>query len=251
LFNSKGIDMRWIDLIDKRYLLTAMQLLGLPIALYAVIAYGTIAWLSISFVIFMLMNVLGGTIAYHRIHCHSTHKMHPVVEFVCTFLGLHATYSSPIDFAAIHVAHHKYSDTEKDPHSFKHMGFKTFFPILWDTGGPMGGDLRTVVRLMRNKITLFFHRNHFILLAAPYLLLFISIELFFFAYFVPTVTATLSTGYSTFNHNKNGPYDRGLLYSLATGGEHRHVWHHNNPGDTSGEGWLDTVINIIAKKRVC
>jgi fatty-acid desaturase len=241
--------MRYIDLIDKRYVLTAMQLLGPPIAVYAIYMYGSLPWLSVSFIIFMLMNVLGGTIAYHRIHCHSTHKMNPIVESICTFLGLHATYSSPIDYAAIHVAHHKYSDTEKDPHSFKHMGLKTFFPILWDTGGPTGGDLRTVVRLMRNKITLFFHRNYFFLIAAPYLLLFISAEVFFFIYFIPTVAATLSTAYSTFNHDKYGPYDRGLLYSLATGGEHKHVWHHNNPGDTSGEGWLDIVINMVAKKR--
>ena len=243
-------NMRWIDLIDKRYALTVMQLIGPPVALWAIYMYATLPWLLVSIAMFMLIKTIGVTITYHRIHGHNTHKMHPIVESVCTFLGLHGTYSSPIDYCASHAFHHKYADTEKDPHSVKHMGWKVMFPILWDTGGPTGGDLRTVVRLMRNKITLFFHRNHFLLLAVPYLLLFVSVELFFFGYFIPASAAQWAGSYATLNHDNDGPIDRGFIYSLVTGGEHKHVWHHNNPGDTSGEGWLNTVANMIARKRI-
>lgn len=243
-------NMRAIDLIDKRYILTAMQLFGPPIVLWAIYMYATLPWLALSLVMFLIIKTIGTTVTYHRIHGHNTHKMNPIVEYVCTFLGLHGTYSSPIDYCAAHALHHKYADTEKDPHSVKHMGWKVMFPIFWDTGGPTGGDLRTVVRLLRKDTTRFFHRHHFVLLALPYLLLFVSAELFFFAYFIPSVSSIWAGALGTLNHDEKGPYDRGLLYSLLTGGEHKHLWHHNNPGDTSGEGWLNVVANLVAEKRV-
>jgi fatty-acid desaturase len=242
--------MRWVDLIDKRYALTAMQVLGPPIALWAIYVYATLPWLLVSLIMFMLIKTIGTTITYHRIHGHNTHKMHPAVEWICTFLGLHGTYSSPIDYCAAHTLHHKYADTEKDPHSVKHMGWKVMFPIFWNFGFAPGSYQKSVIGLMRNKTVMFFHRNHFVLLALPYLLLLVSAELFFFAYFIPSVSSIWSGALGTLNHDENGPYDRGMLYSLMTGGEHKHVWHHSNPGNTSGEGWLDTVANLVARKRV-
>lgn len=235
--------------IDKRYILALMQVVGPPISLWAIFAYGSLVWIPVVIVMFFLMKCVGVTITYHRILGHSTHKMHPIVEAICTFLGMCGTYSSPIDYCASHTLHHKYADTDKDPHGVSQMGWKVMFPILWDTGGPSGGDIRTVVRLMRNKITLFYHKNFWFVLFIPYLLLLISPQVFFFVYFVPSSIAQWAGSYATLNHDKDGPLDRGLIYSLITGGEHKHVWHHNNPGDTSGEGWLNTVANLIANKR--
>jgi fatty-acid desaturase len=235
--------------IDKRYILALMQVVGPLISLWAIFAYGSLVWVPVVLVMFFLMKCVGVTITYHRILSHSTHKMNPIVEAVCTFLGLHGTYSSPIDFAAGHTLHHKHADTPKDPHGPHHMGWKVVFPIFWDTGGPTGGDLRTVVRLMRNKITLFFHRNFWILLPIPYLLLLFSPQLFFFGYFVPATLSIWASAYAVFNHDEDGPVNKGFLYGVVTGGEHAHLWHHTNPGDTSGEGWLNTVATFIAKKR--
>jgi len=206
--------------------------------------------LFLGFLWYQIIAIFGVSAGLHRYFAHNQFTASKTYEIVALYLAMLAGSRSPLGWIGAHRIHHQYSDTEKDPHSVKHMGWKVMYPILWDTGGPTGGDLRTVVRLMRNKIALFFHRNHFVLLAIPYLLLFVSVELFFFGYFIPASASQWAASYATLNHDENGPVDRGLLYSIFTGGEHKHIWHHNNPGDTSGEGWLNTVANMIAKKRV-
>jgi len=236
--------------IDRRYALTAVQLLGPVITIWALLTYSTVWWLALSLVMFFLMRTIGGVIMYHRIHSHRTHTMNPVMEFICTALGFYGTFTSPVEFCAQHVNHHKYSDTEKDPHPHTILGWKSLFPILWNDSGPESGDVRTVVRLRRNKITNLFYERFWLMSLLPLLLIPISLELFLFGYMIPFTLSIWSAAISTFNHDENGPKDMGFWFGVISGGEHMHKWHHARPYDTSGEGWLDRVINIIAKKRI-
>lgn len=59
----------------------------------------------------------------------------------------------------------------------------------------------------------------------------------------------LSLAFSTLNHDNNGPKNMSILFGILTGGEHHHVWHHNNPGDTSGEGLIHHIANFISIKK--
>lgn len=235
---------------DRRYALTTVQLLGPFISIWALIAYGTWWLIGLSLIMFFLMRTVGSVITYHRIHGHRTHVMNPTMEFICTALGFYGTFTSPVEFCAQHVSHHKYADTDKDPHPHMILGWKTLFPILWNNSGPESGDIRTVVRLRRNKITNLFYEHFWIMVSLPLILLVISPVLFFFGYLIPFTLSVWSAAISTFNHDENGPKNMGMLYGIITGGEHMHKWHHDHPYDTSGEGWLDKVINLIAKKRV-
>lgn len=235
--------------IDKRYFLFGAQITTPFIAIWALLYYGFSVWLLASLVVFFLMRCVGSVITYHRVLGHRTHIMHPVVEAICTAFGFFGSLSSPVEFCASHTNHHKFVDTEKDPHPVKYLGWKTMFPIFWNESGPDGGDIRTVVRLRRNKIAYFFHRYHWMLLPLPLLLLLISVKVFMFFYLIPLALTLWSLSLSTLNHDKNGPKDMGTLYGILTAGEHKHVWHHTNPHDTSGEGWLDTVASLIAKRN--
>ena len=235
---------------DRRYALTVMQILGPLVTIWALITYATVPLILLTILMLFLMRTVGGVITYHRIHAHGTHKMHPVVEFIGTSLGFYGTFTSPVEFCAQHITHHKYADTVDDPHSSKHLGWKTLFPILWNNSGPEAGDIRTVVRLRRNKISNLYYEHFWIMITLPALLFLISPQIFLFGYFIPFTLSIWSAALSTLNHDETGPKNMGFWYGILSGGEHMHKWHHNNPHDTSGEGWLDVLINILAKKRI-
>jgi fatty-acid desaturase len=235
--------------IDRRYALTAVQLLSPLIALWALFTYATLPWLAVTLVMFFLMRTVGGVITYHRIHSHRTHTMHPVMEFIGTALGFYGSFTSPVEFCATHNNHHKFGDTEKDPHPHTMLGWKTLFPLLWNDSEPTSGDIRTVVRLRRNKITNLFYERFWIMISLPFLLLLVSPQAYFFIYFIPFTMSIWSAAYSTFNHDENGAKNMGFWYGIVSGGEHWHKWHHDHPYSTEGEGWLNTVANLIANKR--
>lgn len=236
--------------VDRRYPLFVAQIVTPFIAIWALLTYATIPLIIISIIMWFLMRCIGSVITYHRIHGHSTHVMHPIVEFICTALGFYGSLSSPLQFCSVHTLHHKYVDTEKDPHPYSILGWRVIFPIFWNNSGIDGGDLRTVVRLRRNKIANFFEEYYWPLLLVPFLLIFISWPIFLFVYIVPLAMTLWSLGLSTLNHDIKGPKYVGELYGILTLGEHHHDWHHKYPNDTSGEGWLNTVIGLIAKKRI-
>jgi stearoyl-CoA desaturase (delta-9 desaturase) len=236
-------------LFDKRYFILLMQLIGPPISLWALFTYSTPVLVVTALVMFFLMKCIGVTITYHRIHAHRTHMLTPITEFVCTALGFYGSSISPIEFCGSHNNHHKYVDTDKDPHPHSIMGWKSLFPVFWNNSAPTSGDLRTMVRLRRNKTTNLFHTHYYKLILLPFVLLFVSTPVYFFVYFIPMTMTMWAGSYATFNHDETGPINRGWLFGIVTGGEHYHVWHHSHPNDTSGEGWLNSVANLIGKKR--
>lgn len=195
---------------------------------------------------FFLMRSVGYVMTYHRILSHETHKMNPILEFFCIGLGFYGSMSSPLDSASTHNNHHRYMDTEKDPHSPKYLGWRAWFPLYWTDKDK--GHFKTIVRLSKNPRVMFFHKNYWILVPLPLLLLLVSINAFLFIWVVPAGISLVTLSMSVFNHDKNGPKKMSILYGILTGGEHHHKWHHDHATDTSGEGLLNTFMNIIANK---
>ena len=61
-----------------------------------------------------LVAITGG---YHRYFSHRTYRTGRVRQFLLAFVGLTAVQRGPLWWAGNHRAHHRYSDTERDPHS--------------------------------------------------------------------------------------------------------------------------------------
>lgn len=236
--------------MDKRVFILFLQLVGPVLSIWALVNYASIPLVLLALVMFFLMKCIGVTITYHRIHSHGTHTLSKPMEILCTILGFYGSSISPVEFCGSHVNHHKHVDTGMDPHPHSKMGWKTLFPIFWNNSTPTSGDLRTMVRLRRNKVTNIFHEHYYKMMLLPFALLLVSVPLYFFVYFIPMTLTMWAGSYATFNHDETGPIDRGWLFGLITMGEHKHVWHHSNPGSTKGEGWLNNVINFIAKEKV-
>lgn len=71
----------------------------------------------ISFVVLTVWHVMGVSIGYHRLLCHRSFVTFKPVEYFWVIGGYLALEGSPIWWACMHRAHHRYADTELDPHS--------------------------------------------------------------------------------------------------------------------------------------
>jgi len=69
------------------------------------------------FAISYLLHALGVTIGYHRLLSHRSFACPKFVEYFWVLMGYLAFEGSPIWWATIHRAHHRYVDTPLDPHS--------------------------------------------------------------------------------------------------------------------------------------
>ena len=92
------------------------------------------------FIIFYLWHSVGTSIGYHRLLAHRSFKCNKLVEYFWVAGGYLGFMSSPIWWATMHRAHHRWTDTEKDPHSPRagfwasHSGwfFKKTYPDYLD-----------------------------------------------------------------------------------------------------------------------
>lgn len=92
------------------------QILALAAVVYLIISREWI-WLIPAFISWFLMYVVGESIILHRYYSHKAFEMDARLAKVLSLFGTLGGFGSPLGFRALHVAHHAYSDTDKDPHS--------------------------------------------------------------------------------------------------------------------------------------
>ncbi|MEQ8767074.1 MAG: fatty acid desaturase [Planctomycetota bacterium] len=103
------------------------------------------------FVLFYLLSGLGITAGYHRYYSHQSYRCHPIVQIFHLIFGAIALQQPVYDWARNHRLHHRYSDTDRDPHNIRrgffwaHMGW-----VLFDHG--YEGNYTTVKDLSDNRL---------------------------------------------------------------------------------------------------
>lgn len=84
---------------------------------------------------------LGITAGYHRLWSHRSYKAHPIVKNMLLFFSTGCFQMSVLEWCIDHRAHHRYTDTDKDPYSinkgfwYAHMGWllvKREVPVVAD-----------------------------------------------------------------------------------------------------------------------
>ena len=93
------------------------QLSLIPMIMYAH------AWEWIPFVIMYCGMMLGVTMGYHRYWSHNSFKCPKFIEYLMLFFAHIMMIGPAITWAANHREHHRYADTEKDPHSPHYRGW--------------------------------------------------------------------------------------------------------------------------------
>ncbi|MDJ0631947.1 MAG: acyl-CoA desaturase [Xenococcaceae cyanobacterium MO_188.B29] len=85
--------------------------------------------LGVAFILYWITAGWGITLGFHRLATHRSFETSKLVEYFFIFCGALACQGGPIDWVGLHRIHHKYSDTEPDPHDsnrgfwWSHLGW--------------------------------------------------------------------------------------------------------------------------------
>jgi stearoyl-CoA desaturase (delta-9 desaturase) len=168
------------------------------------------------------------TVGYHRWVTHNAVDATLLGKFVFYFSMISINLINPISYAIIHRTHHKYSDTDKDPHGTA-LGF-------WNVlvGNYSTIKLAVPVRdLYRKKDLVFIDRYYYrlhILVLAIFALIDIDLFLLSFA-FIPFQYHIRNGIFNYIAHGGSKVSGPQNLSSLLRLGEQLHKNHHDNPGN--------------------
>jgi stearoyl-CoA desaturase (delta-9 desaturase) len=211
--------------------------------------------------VFYIFNIVGISITLHRYYSHKSFEFrYSVIKKLFTFISVIMCRGSPIGWVYIHRLHHGFSDTDKDPHSPKILGFKLFgLNHLTNHSDKINKflvkDLMTEEQLNLNK--------HYLLYVIVYvaLLAVVNIQLVYFLWALPVVLVQLSqnsfnyvghlVGYRNFETNDNSTNN--VFFFPFILGDAWHNNHHKNPALISNKvrsfeiDPAATIINLIKK----
>ena len=166
------------------------------------------------------------TAGYHRYFAHASYECNKLWQFLYGFIGTASLNSSPIEWASVHIAHHKNSDTQADPYD---STWRQFFKFKERT------DIQApkfVLRMLRDGVHRFWIKHSAaVALVVGLLMLTISPTLFLFGYAIP-VSAYLFTSYShnIISHIGHTPHNIWPLeFIVPMCGEWMHKLHHEKP----------------------
>jgi len=108
------------------------------------------------YLFYWVVAAIGLTAGYHRCISHKELSLHPLLEAIVVYIGLIASACSPLSWAGVHRMHHRYADTELDPHSPIH---KKWHEILFSSYKVKQIPRKFVKDLYNNPRVMFFH-NH-------------------------------------------------------------------------------------------
>ena len=110
-------------------IVTFFHLLALPV-------FVSFSWtnLAVLLIVNWIVGSLGVGLGWHRLLTHRSFKAPKWLEYLLTILGTMSMQDPPDKWVATHRMHHKYVDTDKDPHSAR-SGF--WWPqigwVVWGT----------------------------------------------------------------------------------------------------------------------
>lgn len=113
------------------------------------------------FLVFYVWHLLGVTVGYHRLLAHRSFKCHKLVEYFLVIGGYLGFESSPIWWACIHRAHHRFVDTELDPHSPRYGNAQAYAGWIFGKHYPDHIDPKTQAKdLINDPVYRLLERNN-------------------------------------------------------------------------------------------
>lgn len=213
--------------------ISALQIISSIITLGLLFLGFELEWWLLSVFVYFLTGCLGITITYHRYLTHKSFKMPRALEYLFSFFGAIGGTGSTIGWAAVHKAHHRYSDKVGDPHCPELIG-----PKMLLSNYEYDFKLLHSRKLLHDKFHVMLHQYYYLILAVWALLLFlIDYRMFLFGFIVPAFLQIWASNISNYaNHlwgYKNYPTKDNSKntwwVSAMTWGEGWHNNHHAEP----------------------
>lgn len=219
---------------------------------FAVAVWGVLSgavrweWLGLTFVAHLVL-ALCISMVLHRYLTHRAFEVRPAAQYVLSFMSILPLMLSPLYWAPMHIDHHAFSDTDRDPN----VTDKKY--LLWRYSNGVGTKPKMGVmrHLMSVRGLMFCHKYTLALAAGLALALALIHPLaLLYGYMAPLGIAAWGQGlHQVFAHKDGQPVDRPWLEVLwSTGGEWMHKYHHDKPS-AAAYGGLDIsywVIKLIA-----
>lgn len=241
-----------------------LQFLGIW-SLYLIFTSQAPSWWWIGTVIgYICIMMIGVSIGYHRIFSHKSLQVNRLTKLFILWFGGISSQGSPIFWASVHRGyHHRFSDTDRDPHSPEHGFWHSY--ILWQFK-IRDGDVRTkyITDLLADKDIMFFHKYYMLIMWISHTVVaLISIDVWLWCMLLPSFITFHSFGIQTsLAHSKHYGYRNYDTHENSvnvwwlwpfTLGE---AWHNNHHGDPKnanyGRRWweLDPTYWIVKLLRV-
>lgn len=194
--------------------------------------------LSLTLVMYFLIFGFGVSVTFHRSMTHRSIILNPIVETIGKFIASMGGTGSPISWIMTHRAHHKYSDSEKDPHPPNKISTTLMgqYPKV---------ETKGLTKYARSTINRILHRYYFLILAVYATIwgLF-GVEYFFYGFLYPAMLTVLASNIVNkyahsdmiFNYRRHDTSDsshNSPIVALLTWGEGWHNTHHRYPGRAS------------------
>jgi len=106
------------------------------------------------YLLYIGLATIGATFGLHEYWSHGRGKRRVWWEWLSLTCALFIGVYKPVGWIGIHRLHHRYHDTENDPHSPKHKGWKVLLSDWSDTKIPP----RIVKDILRNPRIMFFQK---------------------------------------------------------------------------------------------
>jgi stearoyl-CoA desaturase (delta-9 desaturase) len=206
-----------------------------PLVAYLAYTSGaSIYWLIPAFLLYIII-ALTVTVGYHRLFTHNAFDTPRFWHWFFGIVGCASLNSSPMHWSVVHINHHKFTDTDKDPYdsNFKHyLRFKERTDLQ---------VTKNEVRMMRDPMHQFFVEHSLsIAIGVALITAAFGLNAFLFLWALPTTTYLITAGLHTiFAHEgrlKEGDTRHSsarnlwlLEFIIPMGGEWLHKEHHDKP----------------------
>jgi stearoyl-CoA desaturase (Delta-9 desaturase) len=213
--------------LNNKNIFPLLLLIGQIISMLSIIFmmyYGTWwEWMITGIVYCCIMT--GITVGYHRLLSHKAFGCPLWIRILLLFFASIPFYGPAIVWVANHREHHRFSDTENDPHSPYYRGI--LYSYFLQVFSPI--NFKYARDLLKQNIYRLQVKYYWYIIAIYFILLYI-IDPFavVYAYLAPAGFSKLIGGLVfTYSHRKNKPHNDTWV-GLLTLGEGFHLNHHNN-----------------------
>ena len=196
------------------------------LSIIPMILYATWWQWIITLLMYFVLNGLGMIMTYHRLLTHRSYPCPRWLEYTLAFITTFSLTGSAITWIAIHRKHHKFADTEKDPHSPDHLGrLRVHFLTMFAEVSP-----RFALDLIRNNFYMWQRKYYFYIIGSYALFLYLLDPLaVVYAWLFPAfLTIFFGTLILSTSHRDGEPHDDFIL-GILTWGDAFHKTHHDKP----------------------
>jgi stearoyl-CoA desaturase (delta-9 desaturase) len=132
-------------------------------------------WLLMIPVGYLILAYIGGAIFVHRYWCHNSFETWVPLARFGAYLGNLCGMGSALAVYVIHMNHHVYTDTEKDPHTPRFKG-RLWCWLLWKNDSKLYFKKSKIFRkipkrLVEDRYIRFMHRHYYMIWWATFLIL--------------------------------------------------------------------------------